>query len=92
MHAKKRKLDNASDIIQAKKARLEELQEESDFAIKMVSDTIGNLEAVNADIAQTVAEIDTYVNSLNATRDGLSQTSERNARIMQNFKQLLCVG
>ena len=85
------KKKETQDILQQKEARLAELQDESDFAIRMVQDTIGNLEEVNADIQQTREEIDTYVSRLNAARDGLSSTFERNQQIMQNFKQLLCL-
>ena len=79
------------DILQVKEAALASLQQESDHAISMVKMTIENLENVNEDIQKTRDEIDTYMTRLTATRDGLSDTFEKNEQIMRNFKSLLCM-
>ena len=79
------------DILQVKEAALASLQQESDHAISMVKMTIENLVNVNEDIQKTRDEIDTYMTRLTATRDGLSDTFEKNEQIMRNFKSLLCM-
>lgn len=89
--AHKKTTQEVRDILQIKEATLATLQQKSDNAIAMVKTTIGNLETVNSDIQKTREEIDTYMSRLTATRDGLSDTYEKNAQIMQNFKKLLCM-
>ena len=89
--AHKKTTQEVRDILQIKEATLAALQQKSDNAIAMVKTTIGNLETVNSDIQKTREEIDTYMSRLTATRDGLSDTYEKNEQIMQNFKKLLCM-
>lgn len=91
MALKKKKKQEVLDILQAKEAALASLQQESSDAITMVKMTIDNLALVNGDIQKTREEIDTYMSRLTATRDGLSDTYEKNEQIMQNFKKLLCM-
>lgn len=79
------------DLLQEKEAKLEELTVCSNSAIKMVQDTISNLERVNEDIENTMNEIDTYLKRLSETRSGLDSTRGKNQQIMQNFSKLLCI-
>lgn len=37
-----------------------------------------------------MAEIDTYVQKLTQTREGLSATHSKNQQIVRNYKSLLC--
>lgn len=79
------------DVVQQKERKLTKLQAKSNSAIQMVQSTIGYLEAVNSEIQSTQTEIDTYMSRLEETRSGLASTFDKNQKIMQNFKQLLCV-
>lgn len=88
---RKKTRQEVMDVLQVKEAALAALQDESSHALSMVKMTIENLEAVNADINRTREEIDTYMNRMAATRDGLSDTYAKNEQIMQNFKKLLCM-
>lgn len=87
----KKTKQEALDLLQEKEKRLDELTEESAYAVQMVQNTIDNLQAVNSDIQTTMDEIDTYMQRLNDTRSSLSTTHDKNEKIMQNFAKLLCV-
>lgn len=87
----KKTKQEALDLLQEKEKRLDELTEESAYAVQMVQNTIDNLQAVNSDIQTTMDEIDTYMQRLNDTRSNLSTTHDKNEKIMQNFAKLLCV-
>lgn len=79
------------DLLQEKEQRLTELAGQSDRAVEMFQSALDNLSAVNKDIETTMSEIDTYVQRLTATKNNLSSTHSKNAKIMQNFANLLCV-
>lgn len=79
------------DLLQEKERRLTELEGQSDKAVQMFQTALDKLSAVNKDIETTMNDIDTYVQRLTATKDNLSSTHSKNAKIMQNFANLLCV-
>lgn len=79
------------DLLQEKERRLTELEGQSDKAVQMFQTALDKLSAVNKDIETTMNDIDTYVLRLTATKDNLSSTHSKNAKIMQNFANLLCV-
>ena len=79
------------DLLQEKEQRLTELTGQSGRAVQMFQSALDNLSAVNKDIETTMNEIDTYVQRLITTKDNLSSTHSKNAKIMQNFANLLRV-
>lgn len=79
------------DVLTQKEAKLVALNEQSDAAIRLVQATVTGLETVNGEIEATMAEINEYQKRLAETYDGLDATRNKNQRIMQNFKNLLCI-
>ena len=79
------------DVLEKKEAKLVALNERSDAAIRLVQATVTGLEAVNGEIEATMAEINDYQKRLAETYEGLDATRNKNQRIMQNFKNLLCI-
>ena len=85
------KKSKIKDTLEQQEAALELLNQQSMNAIQMFSAAATTLENVNAKIDTTMQEIDAYQKRLAETRVGLNATREKNQRIMQNFKNLLCV-
>jgi len=79
------------DVLTQKEAKLVALNEQSDAAIRLVQATVTGLETVNGEIEATMAEINEYQKRLAETYEGLDATRNKNQRIMQNFKNLLCI-
>lgn len=79
------------DVLAQKEAELVALNERSDAAIRLVQATVTGLETVNGKIEATMAEINEYQKRLAETYEGLDATRNKNQRIMQNFKNLLCI-
>ena len=79
------------DVLAQKEAKLASLNAQSETAIQLVQSTINGLEAVNSEIEQTMAEINDHQKRLAETYEGLDATRNKNQRIMQNFKSLLCI-
>lgn len=79
------------DVLTQKEAKLVALNEQSDAAIRLVQATVTGLETVNGEIEATMAEINEYQKRLAETYEGLGVTRNKNQRIMQNFKNLLCI-
>lgn len=51
---------------------------------------IARLEAISEQTQKKIAEIEEYQAHLQETKDGLAKANDKNARIIQNFKSLLC--
>lgn len=79
------------DVLTQKEAKLVALNKQSDAAIRLVQATVTGLETVNGEIEATMAEINEYQKRLAETYEGLGVTRNKNQRIMQNFKNLLCI-
>lgn len=79
------------DILAQKEAKLATLNARSETAIQLVQTTITGLETVNSEIEATMAEINDHQKRLAETYEGLDATRNKNQRIMQNFKNLLCI-
>ena len=79
------------DVLTQKEAKLVALNKQSDAAIRLVQETVTGLETVNGEIEATMAEINEYQKRLAETYEGLGVTRNKNQRIMQNFKNLLCI-
>ena len=79
------------DILTEKQQRLDLAVQRYDSAVAVVTNTISSLSALSQDIAQQIADIDTYVASLNDTRAELELARNRTNKVSQNFAQLLCI-
>ena len=77
------------DVLSEKVSKLNSLKNEADIAIGVVTSTINNLELINQEYDDTIAEIDSYVAQLNATRDSMNKNRKYNTAIIANFSKLL---
>ena len=77
------------DVLSEKVSKLNSLKNEADIAVGVVTSTINNLELINQEYDDTIAEIDSYVAQLNATRDSMNKNREYNTAIIANFSKLL---
>ena len=79
------------DILEQKEAELVALNNKSESAIQLVQATIDGLDRTNSQIQTKIEEIDEIQRRFSSTRDGLEATYNKNQKIMQNFKTLLCI-
>lgn len=79
------------NILEQKEAELVALSNKSDSAIQLVRATIDGLDRTNSQIQTKIEEIDEIQRRFSNTRDGLEATYNKNQKIMQNFKTLLCI-
>ena len=79
------------DVLSEKISKLNTLKNEADIAVGVVTSTINNLELINQEYDDTIAEIDDYVAQLNATRDSMNKNRKYNTAIIANFSKLLDV-
>lgn len=79
------------NILEQKEAELVALNERSADAIRLVQATIDGIDRTNAQIQTKIEEIDEIQKRFSSTRDGLEATYNKNQKIAQNFKALLCV-
>ena len=78
------------DVLEQKEEKLLSLNQKSDDAVQLVRSTLNGLEAIDVEIDQTISEIDEIQNRMSAARAGLEERRNKNQRIKQNFKSLLC--
>lgn len=78
------------DVLEQKEARLSVLTQRSDDAVQLVRSTMNGLDAIDAEIEQTISEIDEIQTRMSNARAGLEARRNKNQRIKQNFKSLLC--
>lgn len=84
------KKSKMQDILEQKEAKLASLTQQSDDAVQLVRSTLNGLDAIDADIDQTISEIDEMQARMSTARAGLEARLTKNQRIKQNFKSLLC--
>ena len=77
------------DVLSEKISKLNTIKNEADIAVGVVTSTINNLELINQEYDDTIAEIDDYVAQLNATRDSMNKNRKYNTAIIANFSKLL---
>lgn len=77
------------DVLSQKKSALNRLKVEADIAIGIVTSTISNLELINQEYDDTIADIDNYVAQLYETRENMSKNRKYNTAIISNFSKLL---
>lgn len=78
------------DILEQKEAKLSVLTQRSDDAVQLVRSTMNGLDAIDVEIEQTISEIDEIQARMSTARAGLEARRDKNQRIKQNFKSLLC--
>lgn len=78
------------DVLEQKEAKLSALTQQSDDAVQLVRLTMNGLDAIDAEIEQTISEIDEIQTRMANARAGLEARRDKNQRIKQNFKSLLC--
>lgn len=78
------------DVLEQKEARLSVLTQRSDDAVQLVRSTMNGLDAIDAEIEQTISEIDEIQARMSTARAGLEARRNKNQRIKANFKSLLC--
>lgn len=66
------------------------LTQRSDDAVQLVRSTMNGLDAIDAEIEQTISEIDEIQARMSTARAGLEARRNKNQRIKANFKSLLC--
>lgn len=72
-----------------KKTTLELLQEKSGNAVKLITDTINELELTNEAIETEKFAIESQIAALREQNNSLSDLRDKNAHIVSNFKALL---
>lgn len=77
------------DVLSEKVSKLNSLKNEADIAVGVVTSTINNLELINQEYDDTIAEIDSYVAQLNATRESMNKNRKYNTAIIANFSKLI---
>lgn len=78
------------DALEQKEAKLSVLTQRSDDAVQLVRSTMNGLDAIDAEIEQTISEIDEIQARMSTARAGLEARRNKNQRIKANFKSLLC--
>lgn len=78
------------DVLEQKEAKLSVLTQRSDDAVQLVRSTMNGLDAIDAEIEQTISEIDEIQARMSTAREGLEARRNKNQRIKANFKSLLC--
>lgn len=78
------------DVLEQKEAKLSVLTQRSDDAVQLVRSTMNGLDAIDAEIEQTISEIDEIQAHMSTARAGLEARRNKNQRIKANFKSLLC--
>ena len=78
------------DVLEQKEAKLSVLTQRSDDAVQLVRSTMNGLDAIDAEIEQTISEIDEIQARMSTARAGLEARHNKNQRIKANFKSLLC--
>ena len=81
----------AKDILSSKRRKLASCQGAFDLAVTTINQMISNLDLINHEIAENVAEIENYQRDLDVTKDDLNETKRRNEQVIRNFQALLNV-
>lgn len=84
------KRSKMNDVLEQKELKLCVLEQQSEDAVQLVRSSMAGLDAIDAEIAQTISEIDEIQARMSSARAGLEARRSKNQRIKQNFKSLLC--
>lgn len=84
------KKEKMKDVLEQKEAKLSALSQQSEDAVQLVRATVNGLDAIDEEIDQTISEIEEIQARMSSARAGLEARRNKNQRIKQNFKSLLC--
>lgn len=84
-----KKVETQPDILQIKRAQLNNYISQFNIAVDVVTSTIDDLGDINRGIEETINEIDAYQQELEATRIGLNNAKSKNDKVIANFRALL---
>lgn len=84
-----RKNSKARDLLREKQKEIAKLVCQASKAVDIVTKTINELEGVNQQIDNGLAEIDAYSKELAATREAMFKQRKYNTTIINNFSKLL---
>lgn len=82
---------NKRNILEQKEAELVSLNMQSASAVQLVQNTIDGLDRTNSQIKEKIDEIKLIQRQFSDIQSGLEVTFNRNNKIMQNFKAMLCI-
>lgn len=82
---------NKRNILEQKEAELVSLNMQSASAVQLVQNTIDGLDRTNSQIKEKIDEIELIQRQFSDIQSGLESTFNRNNKIMQNFKAMLCI-
>lgn len=82
---------NKRNILEQKEAELVSLNMQSASAVQLVQNTIDGLDRTNSQIKEKIDEIEMIQRQFSDIQCGLESTYNRNNKIMQNFKAMLCI-
>lgn len=82
---------NKKNILEQKEAELVSLNMQSASAVQLVQNTIDGLDRTNSQIKEKIDEIEMIQRQFSDIQSGLESTYNRNNKIMQNFKAMLCI-
>lgn len=77
------------DLLQEKQTEVTRLARQASEAVDIVTRTMNELEGINQQIENDLAEIDAYSKELAVTRAAMSQQRKNNTAIIANFAKLL---
>lgn len=77
------------DLLQEKQSEVSRLARQASEAVDIVTRTMNELEGINQQIDNDLAEIDAYSKELAATRAAMFQQRKSNTAIIANFAKLL---
>lgn len=77
------------DLLQEKQTEVARLARQASEAVDIVTRTMNELEGINQQIDNDLAEIDTYSKELATTRAAMFQQRKNNTAIIANFAKLL---
>ena len=75
-------------IIALKQRNLSALNDQAGKIINHAFSFVRSLEAVNSKIEDEMTEIDSLMESMNETKQGLSDTKQKNDKMISNFRKL----
>ena len=76
-------------FVDKKYKKLSDLNNQSTSAISMITDSIDKLEIINQMISSEIAEIESAQAQLSDTKTGLTETKDKNSRIMNRLLDLI---
>lgn len=79
------------DTLARHQKNYQEYEQRYNASVSLLHCTVRELENLGANIDEELAAIDAHMNELSQTRDQIAASRDRNGRVVQNFKNLLCI-